>query len=208
MTIHVDFYFDFSSSYSYLAQHRIRRLEEEAQPGGNIIEHLQFRWKPIALGAIFKARGHAPPEADSIKGRYIWRDIERTAAEMKLPFHWPRPFPFSSIGAARIFYALESLQGAETAEQWAQSVFHASFGEGKNVSDPEVLQQLAEANGHDADKLASLSQQSENKDRLRQVTDEAAGRGVFGAPTFSVEGELYWGADRIDAMLRHLANTA
>lgn len=196
MNKNIDFYFDFSSSYAYLAQHRIQQLAEELE--------LDINWKPFALGAIFKALGHAPPKPESTKGRYIWKDVERGAAEMNLPFHWPDPFPFNSIPAARMFYALQATQSPERAIEWAQAVFKSSYGQGLDCSDPGVLMKLAEQLGHPGEELLAASQQEEVKSQLKEVTGEADALGVFGSPTFFLDGEMFWGADRIDLIERRI----
>ncbi|NBC23633.1 MAG: 2-hydroxychromene-2-carboxylate isomerase [Gammaproteobacteria bacterium] len=191
----IDFYFDFSSSYSYIGQHRVRALAREFD--------VSVDSKPIALGAIFKARGHAPPRPDSLKGRYVWHDVERSAAEWSLPYHWPNPFPFNSILAARAYWFLKEID-EEDAEAWIGAVFDASFGQGRDASDPAVLAEVAAGLDLDADEVMQGTSRDEVKQKLKDVTDEAMGRGVFGAPAFFLDGEMYWGADRIDQMWRTL----
>ncbi len=192
----IDFYFDFSSSYSYIGQHRLRGLAEKYG--------LRIRWKPIALGAIFKAMNHAPPTGDSVKGKYIWHDVERSAEQCNLPYHWPDPFPFNSITAARIFWCLAD-EDRQQAVDWALAVFHASYGEGRDCSNSDVLQGLAEKCGFDGQALLAASKEDAIKKKLQQVTAEATERGVFGAPTFFVGDEMYWGADRFEQIERSLS---
>lgn len=191
----IDFYFDFSSSYSYIGQHRLRALAEEFG--------VRIEWQPIALGAIFKSRGHAPPQPDSLKGRYTWHDVERSAAEWGLPYHWPDPFPFNSILAARAYWFLKEID-EEDAEAWIGAVFDASFGQGRDCSDPAVLAEVAKGLDLDAEEVLQGTARDEVKQKLKTVTDEAMERGVFGAPTFFLDGEMYWGADRIDQIWRTL----
>ena len=192
----IDFYFDFSSSYSYIAQHRLQALQEE--------HGREIRWKPVALGAIFKAIGSAPHSPETPKGAYVWKDVERSAADAGLPYRWPAPFPFNSLMAARIFYYLDENDEAGAIE-WARAVFDASFGQGKDCSDSSELAAIAEKLGLDADELLNATGQDEIKQKLKQATAEAMQRGVFGAPTFFIDDDMYWGADRIDQMRRHLA---
>ncbi len=191
----VDFYFDFSSSYSYVALPAIERLTQDAGLG--------FNWKPILLGVIFNANKHAPPDPATVKGSYIERDVERCAANAGLPFAWPQPFPFNSLAAARAFWHLAE-HGEDRAIEWARAVFHASFGEGRDCSNAEVLADVAANLGHDAKELLEATGTDAVKQRLRQVTDEAMQRGVFGAPTFFAGDEMFWGSDRIGALTRHL----
>ena len=191
----VDYYFDFSSSYSYIGLYKLLELAERYE--------LQVNWKPIALGAIFKNLNHAPPGSDSVKGRYIWHDVQRSAAEQGIPYHWPEPFPYNSMTAARIYWYLAD-KGAAVATDWMKAVFNASFGQGKDCSNPETLAEIAAELGHDGQELLAATKDDAVKMKLQQVTGEAMERGVFGAPTFFFDGEMYWGADRLNQMERQV----
>jgi len=191
----IDFYFDFSSSYSYIGQHRLQELAEK--------HGREIRWKPVALGAIFKALGSGPHSPETPKGSYVWKDVERSAADVGLPYHWPKPFPFNSLMAARIFYHIAEKDEVKAIE-WAQAVFDASFGQGRDCSDPAELAAIAKDLGVDGEEMLNATKQVEIKQKLQQVTAEAMEKGVFGAPSFFVDGDMYWGADRIDQMHRYL----
>ena len=192
----MDFYFDFSSSYSYLALPQLEKLQNE--------RGVDIRWMPVALGAIFKANKHpGPPAAGSAKSKYISRDIERIADMNGQSYHWPNPFPFNSITAARIFWYLEKDDPAQAAD-WAKKVFNASFGEGRNCSDPEELSTLAYDAGLDGSALLLAAGEDAVKDKFKAVTGEAMERGVFGAPTFFVDNEMFWGTDRLEQAIRLL----
>lgn len=193
----IDFYFDFSSSYSYVALPRFDKLADDLD--------VVVNWKPIALGVIFKAMNHAPPAADSTKGRYVWRDVERSARLAGLPFEWPEPFPFNSMTAARIFWYIAD-SDMDRAIDWARAVFHASFGEGRDCSNPDVLTAVASDLGLNGQELLEATGKDDVKARLKQVTGEAMERGVFGAPTFFVDEEMYWGGDRLEQLERHIRN--
>lgn len=192
----IDFYFDFSSSYSYIGQHRLRQLAGEH---GRTI-----RWKPVALGAIFKALGSAPHSPETPKGSYVWKDVERSAADAGLPYQWPKPFPYNSLMAARIFYYIAQKDEAKSVE-WAQAIFDASYRHGRDCSDSTELASVARKLDLDADELLDATSQDGIKHILKKATAEAMQKGVFGAPTFFVDGNMYWGADRIDQMHRYLA---
>lgn len=189
MSKSVEFYFDFSSSYSYIALPTLRRFAEELG--------CKIEWKPIALGAIFKERGHVPPSPKEMKGAYLRRDVERCAGELGLDYKWPDPFPFNSIPAARVFYVIAK-GDQQGAIDWALTVFDASFGQGRDCSDPAELVAVAAELGLDGAELLRATKDDEVKKTLQEVTGEAMERGVFGAPTFFVDGEMYWGADRLD----------
>jgi 2-hydroxychromene-2-carboxylate isomerase len=196
----VDFYFDFSSNYSYIGAHRIERLAKRID--------LDVHWKPVALGAIFKALGTPPPNFNSPKGRYASHDVVRSAADLGLPYHWPKPFPFSGIQASRMFYVLEQRGRKSEAVIWALAVFDAAFGAGRDCSNPEVLLEIASKLGLDGPALMEAATTDEIKAALRAVTDEAMGRGVFGAPTFFWGEEMFWGDDRIELMGRMIEAAA
>lgn len=193
----IDFYFDFSSSYSYVALPRLARLAEEHE--------IHINWKPIVLGVIFKAMNHAPPAADTTKGRYVWRDVERSAEFAGLPFKWPNPFPFNSMSAARIFWYLAD-DDMDRAVEWARAVYHASFGEGRDCSSPDVLAAVGADLGLNGQELVEATGNESVKQKLKQVTGEAMERGVFGAPTFFVGDEMFWGGDRLEQLERHISS--
>lgn len=184
----IDFYFDFSSTYSYVALPRLVRLADE--------HDCKIDWKPIALGFIFKTNNHAPPAAETAKGRYVWHDVERSASLEGLPFKWPKPFPFNSMTAARIFWHLAD-SDSDRAIEWAKAVFHASFGEGRDCSNPDELVAVAGNMGLDGHALMESTGHDAVKAKLKEITGEAMGRGVFGAPTFFVGDEMFWGSDRL-----------
>ena len=191
----IDFYFDFSSSYSYIGQHRLQELAEN--------HNREVRWRPVALGAIFKSLGTSPHSPETPKGSYVWKDVERSAADAGLPYHWPEPFPFNSLSAARIYYYIAETDESKAIE-WARAVFDSSYAQGIDCSDPEALAKIAgKLELDDADLLEDCGR-NEVKQKLKDATAEAMQKGVFGAPTFFVGGDMYWGADRIDQMDRSL----
>ncbi len=191
----IHFYFDFSSSYSYIGQHCLRKLAEEH--GRAVL------WKPVALGAIFKALGSAPHSPETAKGSYVWKDVARSATDAGLPYQWPEPFPFNSLMAARIFYYIAETDEIKAIE-WARGVFDVSFGQGRDCSNPAELAAIAKDLGLDGEEMLNAAKQDEVKKKLKQVTAEAMDKGVFGAPSFFLDGDMYWGADRIEQMHRYL----
>lgn len=194
----LDFYFDFSSSYSYIAAAGIDELAAEYG--------WQVRWQPIALGAIFQQCGHQLPERGTAKQRYIWHDVERSARLAGLPYHWPEPFPFNSIPLARAFVWL-SLTDGSRAHELAKALFQTLYADASDVRDSDVLLgSVAEKLGLNAADLQAGSQDSSVKASLREATELAMRKGVFGAPTFVVEQEIFWGADRMGQLRQHLEN--
>jgi 2-hydroxychromene-2-carboxylate isomerase len=189
----LDFWFDFASTYSYLAAARIRRLAEAAS--------VQVRFRPFLLGPIFKAQGWdtSPFNLYEAKGRYMWRDMARLAAEQSLPFRRPDPFPQNSLLPARV--ALVGLtQG--WGEDFAVAVFHAQFVEDGRIDEPRTLIEILTHLNVDGAAALEAAQSDEIKSRLRSQVEEATQLGVFGAPSFTTnDGELFWGNDRLEQAL-------
>ena len=189
----LDFWFDFASTYSYLAAARIRPLAAEAK--------VRVRFRPFLLGPIFKAQGWdtSPFNLYEAKGRYMWRDMERLAAELSIPFRRPDPFPQNSLLPARV--ALFGL-GHGWGEDFSVAVYHAQFVEDGRIDDPRTLAEVLSRLNVDANTTLRAAQSDDIKSRLRSEVEEAQRRGVFGAPSFTTgDGELFWGNDRLERAL-------
>ncbi|MBM3567895.1 MAG: 2-hydroxychromene-2-carboxylate isomerase [Alphaproteobacteria bacterium] len=187
----IEFYYDFSSPYGYAAIGGIEALAK--RHGRGLI------WKPFLLGAAFKVTGGQPLTTLSpIKTAYFAKDFARSARRYGLPFKMPSTFPLPTIPTARGHYWLESAKGADAAIAYSKASYRAFFGDDKDISRPETCADIAAGLGHDrAAFLAGINEQPV-KDRLKAVTEEAIARGVFGSPFFIVDGEAFWGADRLD----------
>ena len=190
----LDFWFDFASTYSYPAALRIWRLAAEAR--------VTVRFRPFLLGPIFKAQGWdtSPFNLYPAKGRNMWRDLERLCEDADLPFRKPEPFPQNSLLPARVAVAgMEHGWG----EAFSVGVYRAQFAEGQRIDYPATLSAILTSLKIDAKAALDIAQSDANKLRLRAETEEAARRGVFGAPTFvTAGGELFWGNDRLEQALR------
>lgn len=190
----VDFWFEFASTYSYVAAMRIER--EAAARGVGI------RWRPFLLGPIFGAQGwnSSPFNLYPAKGKYMWRDMARLCRDLDLPLKKPPEFPQNSLIAARL-----ALIGAM--EGWlvpfAKAVFATEFGEGRDISRPDSLAPILTSLGLDPHSLLTRARTDEGvKSRLRASTEEAQSVGIFGAPSFVTEdNELFWGNDRLEMAL-------
>lgn len=185
----LQFWYEFASNYSYLSAMRIDRL---AQAAG-----VEISWKPFLLGPIFKAAGwHTSPFVIyPAKGRYMLRDMHRRASERGIPFSLPHPFPANGLLAARL--ALVACAGGWVAP-FTRAVFAAEFGEGQNISDRAVLQQIIERLGFDSERAFQRAESTEIKQALKDQTALAQQIGIFGAPSFLAhDGELFWGDDRL-----------
>ena len=188
----LDFFYEFASTYSYIAAMRIAPLAKAA--------NVTVRWRPFLLGPIFKAQGWdtSPFNLYPAKGRYMVRDCERQSAALGLTFRLPDPFPQSTLTAARV-----ALVGLEQGwgEDFSRAVYRAEFAEGRNIGDPAAIADIVRALGHDSAAALARAQSDEIKGRLRADTEEAQRLGIFGAPSFIAGGELFWGNDRLEQAL-------
>ena len=193
----IDFYFDFSSPYSFLASEQIEALA--ARHGRTV------NYRPILLGAIFKASGGAPlTEQYAPKAKYSIHDFERSARFAGIRFRYPSKFPISSVAPARAVLALQR-DRPEQAIALVHALFRAFFQEDCDISDAAVVADVANSIGLDGAKLTDDAQQPAVKDALRKAVEDSIAFGVFGAPTIVVDGEVFWGNDRLPQIERWLA---
>lgn len=181
----IDFWFDFSSPYSYVASEWIDALA--ARHGRSV------RWHAILLGVTFQAAELRSPVAYPLKRDYVLRDFARSARFEGVPYQPPARFPISTQNAARIFCMLAATD-AEQAKRWARSGLRAYFGRGIDLSDAAALAALAAEFG--LPEAESIWTDPRWKEALRQENEAAIAAGVFGAPFFMVDGEPFWGNDR------------
>ncbi len=184
----IDFYFDFSSPYSYLASEKIDALAGRFDR--------EVRWHPILLGVIFKGLGTLPLVRQPGMHDYSLRDIVRSARFLDVPFRMPMRFPVATVAAARAYYWLHDRDEA-LARQFAHAVFRAYFAEGHDISEPSSVLHMAALLGVEPAPLSSALEEPAIKERLRKETDAAIALGMFGAPWIVVDGEPFWGADRL-----------
>lgn len=188
MTKPIDFYFDFSSPYGYLAAEQIDAL---AARHGRTVD-----WHPVLLGAIFKQTGMVPLTEVPIKGDYSKRDFDRSARFMKIPFSMPQAFPIPSQAPARIMLWIAS-RNMEAAKAYAKMAYRAYFVDGFNISDPATAAALADALGHDREAALAAVDDPQFKAALKSEVEKAIARGVFGSPYIIVDNEPFWGVDRL-----------
>lgn len=185
----IEFWFEFASTYSYLAAHRI----EDLAYGAN----LKVKWRSFLLGPIFAAQGwnDSPFNIYPVKGVYMWRDMERLADRYGLPFKKPSLFPRANMAAARIAFL-----GAD--EPWCadfvKAVYTANFAEDRATETDEVIGEIVTAIGEDRDALFEAISDPALKDAFKAQNARAADLGIFGAPSVTVGSELFWGDDRLD----------
>jgi 2-hydroxychromene-2-carboxylate isomerase len=189
----LDFWYEFASTYSYLAAMRIEPLAKAA--------NVEVRWRPFLLGPIFKAQGMetSPFNLYPLKGKYMWRDMARWSTTLKLPnFVPPKTFPAHPLAASRIAVALDDAARPD----FTRAVYQAEFTEGKDIADPATISEVLKKLGHDPAAMAAKSSEQPVKDKLRANTEEAVKLEMFGAPNFVTEdGELFWGNDRLEQAL-------
>jgi 2-hydroxychromene-2-carboxylate isomerase len=185
----MEFWFEFGSTYSYPAALRVERLARSAG--------IDLAWRPFLLGPIFRDQGwsDSPFNLYSEKGRYMWRDLERICAELRLPFRRPSRFPRNGLLAARLACWF---QDEAWLPEFVRRVYSANFAEDRDIADPAVIGSILEAVGEPVGRLEA-AEAPEAKEKLRRQTEAARAHGIFGAPSFVVGGELFWGNDRLEA---------
>ena len=195
----LEFWFEFASNYSYLS---LMRIEDEARRRG-----VKLIWRPFLLGAIFKALGFetSPFVLQKEKGAHVWRDMERQCRKYGL--EWRKPSRFPRLGVVPLRIALVG-----TDEPWlgafCRKVMELNFVRDEEINDPARLTGVLSELGLPAAEIVAAAQSEPIKTRLREQTDEARAKGVFGAPTFFVGGEMFWGNDRLDDALAFAADVA
>ena len=188
----LEFWFEFASTYSYLSA---ARIEAAAASAG-----VPVRWEPLLLGPIFAKQGwnDSPFNVYPAKGRYMWRDLERLCEGYGIPFARPSRFPRDGLLAARVACLAKS-------EPWlpefVRAVFKANFSEDREIGDAVEIREILDSLGRPGERLVEQARAPENKMFLREQTRRAGELGIFGAPSFVVGGELFWGNDRLEDAL-------
>ena len=185
----IEFWFEFASTYSYPAALRIEHLAAEAG--------VTVAWKPFLLGPVFQRQGwnDSPFNLYPVKGSYMWRDLERICRLEGLTFRRPSRFPRNGLLAARVA-CLGA--GEPWCPEFVRGIYRANFAEDREISEPGVVGAVLESVRIAPDEVLAKAQTNENKQRLREQTDRAIEMGLFGAPSFVVDGELFWGNDRLE----------
>jgi 2-hydroxychromene-2-carboxylate isomerase len=193
----IEFYFDFSSPYGFLASERIDAL---AAAHGRTVD-----WRPMLLGVVFKQTGAAPLTQIPLKGEYARRDFERTARFHGIEgFRMPSRFPIASQAPSRIVTWLKQAR-PQAAVPVARALYRAYFLDGRDISDPEVAADVAATAGVDRAAARAALDDPAVKDAFRREVEGAVAKGVFGSPFVIVDGEPFWGFDRFDQVDRWLA---
>ena len=197
MAANIEFYFDLSSPYGYLAAERIDDLAARHGRGVD--------WRPYLMGAVYRVNGMKPLVDIPLIDDYSRLDIARCAREQGLRLSLPEGFPYGAVAGCRACYWLHERDPAR-ARALALALMRAYFGEGRPVATAEEVAAVAAGLGVDGAELQSAVQRQAVKDRLRAETDTAIERGVFGSPFFFIDGEPFFGNDRFEQMDRWLAS--
>ena len=184
----VDFYFEFSSPYGHIASHLVDDL-------GSRIGR-EIRWRPFLLGPVFKATGSAPLVQIPMKGEYSRRDFVRSARYYAVKQQIPAKFPIGTVAALRAFYWTDD-RDRNQAKALAKALYDGYFADGRDIGTPEIVIEIAGEVGIDRSALQAALGDNAVKERAKAEVDAAIARGVFGSPFFIVDGEPFWGCDRI-----------
>lgn len=190
----IEFHFDFISPYAYLGSIGIERIA--AKHG------VEIDWRPMLLGiSVLKVMGLKPLPDTPLKGAYLDRDVPRFARYLGVPFSPGAQLQFPPLPSARAFTWLKDRDPA-LAKRFGQAIFHAHWGEGRNMGTAEAVAGEAGRLGIARSDLLAAIEEDTVKQRLRAHVDASIAKGVFGAPTFIVGEEMFWGADRLDQVER------
>jgi len=190
----VDFYFDFSSTNSYFAAFLLPAICERSGATVN--------WLPIHLASIFRGTGFTVTEMNAPKSRYLWRDHQRYAEITGLPFKRPSRFPIKTSIALGVLAARRIAESASA--EFSQAVFRAYWERDEDISESRLIVDIAESVNLDSGPFLNAIDSDEIRSELAAITARAIERGVFGAPTFFVGNEMFWGKDRLDLVEREL----
>lgn len=183
------FWFEFASTYSYIAAMRIERL--------CAAESVPLVWRPFSLAPIFRLQGWntSPFALNERRGAYMWRDMERLTARLGLPWNRPSVFPRNTTLALRVAAASSDLPWMS---DYVKAAFEANFRDDRDLNDESVVREIVRSIGQDDDRVLRESLQADRRHALRQNTEEAIALGIFGAPNCVVDGELFWGEETLE----------
>jgi 2-hydroxychromene-2-carboxylate isomerase len=189
MTKAVEFYFDVGSPSAYLAWTQLPKIVAEMRS--------EIEYRPFLLGGVFQATGNRSPMEVPAKGQYLQDDLQRFARRYGVPFRHNPFFPINTLTLMRGALGLQ-MRDPERMVPYVDAVFRAIWVDGKNMNDAHTVSEVLQQAGFDPEKLLALGSDPAVKDQLKVVTQEAVARGVFGAPTFFVANQMFWGQDRLD----------
>jgi len=187
----IDFYFDFSSPYGYLAAEMIEEIGQRVNRA--------VHWHPILLGVVFKSTGGQPLTMAPMKGPYSENDFRRSAAFYGIPYRAPSVFPIATQNPARAVLWMQERHPAH-AKKFTLELYRAFFRGDRDISKLDVIGDIAAGLGYSADEVVAATQSDDIKNKLKANVEAAIAKGIFGSPFFIVDGEQFWGADRLPMM--------
>jgi 2-hydroxychromene-2-carboxylate isomerase len=191
----IEFWVEYASTYSYLSVTRIGKLADE--------RGVEIDWQPFWLFPVREQQGLPMPFPEgSARANYMWRDLQRRAEQLAIPFRRPEVYPFKSMPVARVGL-LAAREG--WCRQFTEAAFRLHWTEGVPMNSAQNLAAALAAANQDPGRVQAAAESTEIKEALKQQTPRAAERGIFGAPSFVVDGELFWGDDRLEAALDRAA---
>lgn len=196
MSKHLEFYFDLGSPATYLAYTQLPAICE--QTGSQLI------YQPMLLGGVFKATGNASPATIPAKGRYMFLDLDRYAKRYGVPFKLNPHFPINTLLLMRAVTGIQ-LRQPERFIAFIDCLFRAIWVDGRNLNDPATVASVLSEQGFDPNEVLALTADEVVKNALKDTTEQAVKRGVFGAPSMFVDGQLFFGQDRLEFVREALA---
>lgn len=185
----VEFYFDVGSPAAYLAWTQLPRIVRETRT--------EIEYRPFLLGGVFQATGNRSPMEIPAKGQYMLDDLQRYAARYGVPFRYNPHFPINTLTLMRMVLGLQ-MRDPDRMVPFVDAVYRAMWVDMKNMNDPATVTAVLQQAGFDPEKMLALASDQAVKDDLKVVTQEAVARGAFGAPTFFVGDQMFWGQDRLE----------
>jgi len=189
----VDFYFDFVSPYAWLAVHQLGAVRD--------CTGARFRFVPVLFAGLLNHHANVGPAEIPAKRRYTFRDAQRWAMHLGLQFKSPPAHPFNPLKPLRVTSAIDDQTSRETL---ALALLDAAWSDGRDITSDTVIKDVAHNTGVDGNALLARAQDDATKRQLRQQTEDAVAAGVFGVPTFMVDGEIFWGNDRLPFLQAYL----
>jgi 2-hydroxychromene-2-carboxylate isomerase len=185
----VEFYFDIGSPAAYLAWTQLPQVVQDARG--------EIEYRPFLLGGVFHATGNRSPTEVPAKGQYLLDDLQRFARRYGVPFRHNPHFPLNTLTLMRGAMGLQMREPARMVP-YVDAIYRAIWVDAKNMNDPATVGAVLQQAGFDAGKLLALAADPAVKDQLKATTQDAVARGVFGAPTFFVNNQMFWGQDRLE----------
>jgi 2-hydroxychromene-2-carboxylate isomerase len=189
----IQFWYDFSSPYGFLATARISEIEQQT---GRAVT-----WHPYLMGALFKTTGRQPIINHPMIWEYAKQDVARTARKLKMDLLLPSEFPVATVGACRATYAIHETAGPDEAKRLAKALYRGYFQHNRNISVSSIILDIAEEHNFDRVTVEENMNSPQIKALLREVIQNAGDNNIFGSPFFLIDDEPFWGVDHIDDLI-------